>query len=212
MYNNINLFSSNETIKQMQRIIDYYDIDMKLMKRSYTLRNGMKDGMFTEYFLNGQISLIKEYKRNTPVGKMIEYYENGRLKTSIDYNFNGEQHGKQVIYYSNGNIFKIIEYSNGLPHGKWFSYYDDSSDNCLKVRSIDHFVYGKSINKSMTYYENGVLKSMTTFSADGKRNGVFKKFFDNQQLKCSKYYLDDKLNGETIEYYRSGNKKGYCII
>lgn len=204
----INLFSSNETtIQPMQRIIDYYDTDMKHIKRSYTLRNGMKDGMFTEYFINGQISSIKEYKGNTLTGKMIHYYENGRLKTSVDYNLKGEQHGKQVIYYPNGNIFKIIQYSNGLPHGKWFSYYDDTNENRLKVRSIEHFAYGKSINKSMTYYDNGNVKSMTNFSSDGRRNGVCKRFFDNQQLKCSKYYVDDKLNGETVEYYRNGNRK-----
>ena len=202
--NNLFLLTGNDTIEQMQKVIDYYDIDMKHIKRSYTLQNGMKDGLFTEYFINGKISLMKEYRMNTLVGTIKEYYENGRLKTSVNY-YRGKQHGQQIIYYSNGNICKIIQYRYGQPHGKWFSYYD--SDKLMKVKSVDYFLYGRSIKKSMTYYENGVLKSLITFSCDGNRNGVCKRFYDTQQLKSSKYYVNDKLNGETVEYYRNGNKK-----
>ena len=48
----------------IQQIIDYYDCDMKKIKRSYTLKNGIKDGMYIEYFFNGQISVIKSYQCN----------------------------------------------------------------------------------------------------------------------------------------------------
>ena len=195
------MMSDNET---MQKIIDYYDVNMQQIKRSYTLRNGLKDGMFIEFYKNGTTLLMKEYRQNLIVGKYIEYHENGRLKSCVDY-YHGQPHGQQIIYYMNGNIHKIIQYKYGMPHGKWYTYYDN--ENTIKLKSLEHFLYGKNINKSITYYENGVMKSLTHYSDDGKRNGVCKRFFDTQQLKSSKYYLNDKLNGETVEYYRNGNKK-----
>ena len=49
--NNLFLLTGNDTIEQMQKVIDYYDIDMKHIKRIYTLQNGMKDQLILTYHL-----------------------------------------------------------------------------------------------------------------------------------------------------------------
>lgn len=187
----------------MQKIIDYYDCEMKKVKRSYTLRHGKKHGLFIEYFLNGKPSIIKPYDNNLLEGICTEYHENGCLKSSVSYN-QGSKHGQQLIYYPNSKIFKILNYKFGYPHGKWYSYYDN---DIISIKSFDHFLYGKHINKSFTYYDNKIIKSITTYNYCGQRNGVCKRFFNNQQIMSSKYYKNDKLHGQTVDFYQNGNKK-----
>lgn len=60
--------------------------------------------------------------------------------------------------------------------------------------------------KSLSWYENGQLKSEVNF-INGKRNGKVLNYYDNGQLKSDLTYKGDKKEGELVTYWKNGKLK-----
>ena len=137
--------------------------------------------------------IIYELKNGT--GKVMEYYENGRLKFEGEY-LNGKRNGKgkeyECEYYS---LEFEGEYLNGQKNGK-----------------------GKEYNIDGNLIFEGEFKN-------DKRNGKGKEFFYNGNLRSEGEYLDGKWNGLIKLYnfegklefegeYKNGEKvlKSICLI
>jgi len=58
----------------------------------------------------------------------------------------------------------------------------------------------------MTYFPNGYIKTTTQYE-HGKKNGVFKQFFENGKTQLLRTYKDDVLDGKSREYYPTGKLK-----
>lgn len=58
----------------------------------------------------------------------------------------------------------------------------------------------------MTYFPNGFIKTATQYE-HGKKNGLFKQFFENGKLQLLRTYKDDVLDGKSLEYYPNGKLK-----
>ena len=66
--------------------------------------NGIKNGQGKEYNWNGNIKFLGEFLNGAKYkGKLLEYYDNNKLKSEFDY-FKGEIKGKGKKYYNNGNL------------------------------------------------------------------------------------------------------------
>jgi antitoxin component YwqK of YwqJK toxin-antitoxin module len=78
---------------------------------------------------------------------------------------------------------------------------------CLTFMCL--FMFGFTAPKEevrMTYFPNGYIKTSTQYE-HGKKNGVFKQFFENGKLQLLRTYKDDVLDGKSIEYYPNGKLK-----
>ena len=71
--------------------------------------NGKLDGSYLKWYTNGQKRLISRYVSNVRVGVYTEFFKNG--KPHLEYMFNplGQPEGKQTRYRMNG--FPISEYT-----------------------------------------------------------------------------------------------------
>lgn len=58
----------------------------------------------------------------------------------------------------------------------------------------------------MTYFPSGYVKTTTQYE-HGKKNGVFKQFYENGKLQQLRTYKDDVLDGKSLEYYPNGKLK-----
>ena len=80
------------------------------LKREYTLKNGVKDGLEKGYYENGQINIETPYLNGRRNGTAKRYRENGTIDRETIY-----KDGIIISYkmfYENG---KISEEGNGIP-------------------------------------------------------------------------------------------------
>lgn len=128
-----NLFSnSTEVTKKDLKIIDkiYYlkstneIFSGKVTEgrdRFYYL-DGKPEGKWLEFYKNGNLKSIINWKNGKLTGKYIVYDKNGKKSTEAIYK-DSKENGKYFLYYSNGNIRTKGEYENGKPIGVW-EYFD----------------------------------------------------------------------------------------
>lgn len=63
----------------------------------------IRDGLFTEYYQNGNLASEGMYSEGLEEGHWKDYHENGNLAAEGDYK-NGEEVGKWYYYDENGNL------------------------------------------------------------------------------------------------------------
>lgn len=97
----------------------------------------------------GAIVAEGHYFANMKDGVWNEYYPDGNLKAVITYK-NGELHGKTLLYADNGNVVKEVEYENGVPQGLMLTYYPDGT-----VWTKTTWKKGRIDGPASTYYPNG---------------------------------------------------------
>ena len=103
------------------------------------------------------------------------------------------------------------EMVNNLKEGKWIEY-KDSSWNAVSADSAVYYslnVYksGVKFGIQRDYNLEGNIQSEFSFSANGKRNGIAKWFYESGKLQKELPYNDDKENGESMVCYESGEVK-----
>ncbi|MDA3929880.1 MAG: hypothetical protein PF541_13090 [Prolixibacteraceae bacterium] len=81
-------------------------------------KNGLKHGIYTKYFLNGNVETIGNFKDDLPIGIWRYYYPNKQLKLIVAYNGNNFD----VKAYFNENGTQLLKEGNG----KWkFAFTND---------------------------------------------------------------------------------------
>jgi hypothetical protein len=95
--------------------IDKYDDGMK--KIEYTIKNGAKNGKYTQWYKNGQIKEKSYYLNGKHNDEGTGFHENGNMKFRSNF-INGAPEGIATVWHENGQ--KKLEYTsvNGKKHGK----------------------------------------------------------------------------------------------
>lgn len=162
----VNLYTGEVSEKNNNSKIIFYCVD------------GKKDGVYTEYYEDGETEkIVCNYKSNKKEGKYEEFYKNGSTKNL--YNFkNDKLDGTQKTYYKD-----VI---NDLEHNSAFSTYNIH----FTLKSSAEYKNGKREGISKEYYKNGSLQSSCKYEND--KLVSFKKSY---------FVYDIKQNIEGIEIY-----------
>ena len=67
---------------------------------------------------------------------------------------------------------------------------------------VDGIYYKNNSKKSFT---GNVTGNITGNFLNGKKTGVFLKFYKDGKILSKLSYRENKLNGQSLEYYRNGN-------
>ncbi len=164
------------------------------------------DGLYIDYYSNGNISVRKEVKRNIHHGFYESYHENGLLKVKCTY-FNNKLHGLYQSFNDRGILILECTYYDGLFHGHFQSFYDDG--NLLVDCHYDnHQRIGKYIKNyfSSVKNENNYIRTELFYSENGKKNGI--EIIDNYPINF--YYYAYK-NGCVTKYRTYDYVKTDCI-
>jgi len=107
-----------------------------------------------------------------------------------------------VGYYPNNAIFKVEYYTNGVKEGISLQF-----DRKCKISLIEHFKNDVNHGRS-TYYSqfNESILSETDY-AFGKKNGIYRQYYDNGKIQEESWYQDDLKNGIS----KWNNKNGQRI-
>jgi len=87
----------------------------------------------------------------------INYWDNGNLRNVSNYK-DGEKEGINKDYYQNGELQEIGGYKNGEKNGEWKEYYRTG-----QLKGISSYKDGTSIGESKSYNEKGKLLSTTSY-------------------------------------------------
>ena len=103
----------------------------ELLENGMTLqtnyKNGLKNGLETYYYANGQKASEGIYKNSKLEGSLTYWYDNGQ-KASEGFYSNDKPEGVQTAWDSDGNIESEQEYKDGELNGKSIFY-----ENGIKV-------------------------------------------------------------------------------
>ncbi len=158
--------------------------------------NGLKQGLWTEFYDNGAKKAEGKYKDNKKIAYWKFYYKNGNIEQQGMYNNNGNAEGEWKWYFSNGNELLVQNFQDGLEEG-FLIEYDDTG----KVITKGEFIEGQETGLWYYNINNYVAEGKYI---DGKRDGLWKEYYPDGKLKFSGSYVEENPNGKHTHYWDNG--------
>lgn len=186
---------------------NYYYPSGKL-KATGTEANGLREGVWMQFFESGQVAGEGMYKRGKAAGEWTYYHENGSVAAQ-GMEIAGVKEGTWKLYLENGFLKSEVLYQKGtapyeefyengklkvrgriekgIHQGIWEYYYEDgvSEGKCIYRDGIGNFT---------GYYPNGSIK-MEGQLRNGDKIGLWKLYDIRGQLEG--YYIADVSNENT---------------
>lgn len=180
-----------------------YGSDGKTVITESNATEGKRNGRYTTYYSNGQLSREQEYKDGKEHGYLRTYEQDGSIKWDCYYE-DGKMHGQQTqLFISNmhGYYVKTSNYEHGLLVGDYSEVYQNGE---IKEKG-QYDKNGKKTGVWEKREEDGLIIDQSEYK-NGERNGKRKSFFNDNTVSKIQTYKDDKLNGITTEYnYKTHN-------
>jgi antitoxin component YwqK of YwqJK toxin-antitoxin module len=178
-----------------------------------TMRDGKPDGYWKNFHKNGKLK-IEGNRKNFQLDSSWKFYdEKGRIQKSVNYS-EGKKNGLLIQYDTSQKIVSTETYSNDIIEGFKRIFYKSG-----KTKSIVPFTKGKqdgtayeysedSLITSIIVYKAGILQSFEKINqrdASNKKQGIWKEFYDNLEVKKEQKFNDDSLDGYVKEFDKKGN-------
>lgn len=138
-----------------------YYADGKIVHSTLNYNHGVKDGLSTKYYKNGQISQYTNYMNGRKHGQSRKYYKNGSLKSITDYE-NGNVLPGLKEYQEDGTLvadYPTIEFRE-IDHLESHNRIDLEISCSKKSDKVNFYLLGKDkkvSNKVFLISENGSL-------------------------------------------------------
>ncbi len=159
-----------------------------------TDKQGHKQGYWKVKYDNGPLKYSAFFKDDKPLGLMKRYFEDGTLKAVMFFDPSGITRTK--IYYQDGPIAAEGNYLNSARDSTWnyYSYYTKTLSN------RETYINGKKNGKSVCFFSDGNISEESEWTL-GTRNGIWKQYYENNNLKMSTSFINGKRHGEFILNY-----------
>jgi len=169
--------------------------------------NGEKIGHWEKKYSNGKLKYTGQFENGNEVGKFIYFFPNGSKKSVLVFSENGLRAGV-TNYYTTGKILSKGAYYNKKKDGIWRFYNGEQ-----KLVKQDSYSKGLKDGAWIVFYVSNGNRASEINWKGGVKNGSWKEFFENGQLKLSATYANDKLIGEHKSFYlnRRVSRKGKYI-
>lgn len=171
-------------------------------------KNGLKNGLFREYNLEGKIVNGYLYENDTLLAKglilndgnfdssWVYYYPNGNIQSEGMY-INGKKEGNWVYYYENGKIQQKGSFRENIISGTWKLYYKSGV-----LKAEEYYRKGKLEGIIIEYSETGEVISKGNYLAGFKEGDWF--YYVGGFKEVGSFTLNFK-NGDWVSYYDNGN-------
>lgn len=177
------------------------------------MKDGKPIGYWKNYHKNGKLK-IEGNRKNNLLDSIWKFYDDkGRIQKSVNY-LDGKKSGLTNYYDTLGKLVAVETYSNDLIEGYRKNFYKTG-----KTKNIIPFTKGKQDGTAFEYsedslitaiivYKQGILQSyekMNQKDQQGKKQGIWKEFYEDLSIKKELKYNDDSLDGYVKEYDKKGN-------
>ena len=162
-----------------------------------------KDSTWNYFDAEGHAQSIERYSGGELHGERVVYYDDGRSAESTTFE-HGRQHGPWKQFFPNGMLKATAQFVNGEPEGVMLWNYPSGKKE----------IEGRAVNGqrdgTWTYYnEDGSVQLTMDYTlgqllATRKMNGVFKEYYDDEQLKEEATWSKGEKTGPFTEYRNDG--------
>lgn len=173
-----------------------------LMAQDYNCTDdkGRRQGLWTDFYPNGQKRYEGNFKNNKCVGEFKYYDEQGRLKATNTFDKSGEK-ALNKTYSESGTLIATGYYVNQKKEGEWRYFSKDNGVLILQEENKN----GKVEGVSKVFYDTGSLKSECTF-VNGLREGHAKVYYPSGALKEEGDFHEDAKVGIWKSYNEDGDE------
>ncbi len=180
---------------------DYYP-NGNIKKRSFC-KKGIREGNVEEYYPSGAIKEKYFMKNDFKEGNCKKFYENGIIEQEGQYTKN-YKNGLWKFYTSEGKLFKNENYKINFVSIKDGPYEEFWPSGSIKFRCM--WVNGKREGVFQRFFENGGVEQTGEFHND-LIEGIVSAFYPDGTLKRKITSLYGKADGPSEEYYENGQLK-----
>jgi antitoxin component YwqK of YwqJK toxin-antitoxin module len=159
-------------------------------------QEGLFQGKWENYYLNGNLKSKGEYKDGKKFGKWTYYFTNGEVEQEGYFNKNGEYTGEWKWYYENGNLLRKEEYKRGKREG-FLEEYSIDSELITKGDYFDGEKEGPWFYKLNDHREEGEYRY-------GQRDGEWVHYHLNDKISFEGSYIDGAPEGKHKYYNEEG--------
>ena len=197
-----NIDVSENRIRTINGVEKYSKLDLSLKKETTLKPNEIVNAFIGDQKkgIVEQAQLILRY----PSGKSHFYVYEKELWKLQSITVDGEKMYPFKKYYADGKLELMGFYNHKNPKlrsktGKWTSYY-----NTGIIHSISHYKKNYIQGKQVNYYKDGQISLSANYTSKGKKNGLWKWYFKNGDLKQIGTYKNEQKIGEWKIYYTKG--------
>lgn len=171
----------------------------KLRYEGITDLNGLRQGLWKEYYETGELRSEGRYTNSRTVGKWKFYFPNKTIEIVGEYDKRGRKTGEWQWFYPNGSPLLIENYEDGELEGE-FVEYDEEGKELSKGKYVGNEKEGAWI------YRNGEMTEKGSYY-DGMRQGTWKWWYGNGKLASEIEFEQDLPNGKFTTHWENGKTK-----
>ena len=185
--------------------------------------DGRKQGKWIKKYPGNSVMYEGFFRDNYPEGEFRRYYENGTIKSILNYSNKGRE-ADASIYHQNGYISARGRYIDQKKEGIWKFYSEFVSEYLVSEESYSgnrrngssvklypdgtiaeklNYINDTASGEWTKYYPNSTVCLKSTL-CKGKINGKFEAWFNTGVLQFSGEYRGDKREGTWIIYEKDG--------
>ena len=117
------------------------------------IRDGLKNGMESSYYKDGQLSSKGNWKNGKREGTWAWYHKNGQLDYKGNFK-NDKREGTRVEYHDNGQLSSKGNWNSGEREGAWVFFNKDGTK-----RMSERTRFGFTFDEGSGVYRNGMRVS-----------------------------------------------------
>lgn len=213
--------NKKETQALIVDIVEYMDEIKRTRELVYSKRSSAETRYaFDEGKLSGKGKLIDNGQKS--VGAWEYYYPAGNIRSTGNYNSNGERQGRWQFYFFDNTLKAVENYNNGLLEGETLFYYENGNlsaranyKNDLQEgtrtsfylpgsrRTIENYKSGKLHGEKRIFYLNGSLHFIENYNEDSL-HGVYESYYQDGQIEYRAQYENGKLTGVIKGWHNNG--------
>lgn len=211
LFNFFFLIINSQNINPNGYNVFYYENGLKSSEG--TMRDGKANGYWKNYYKNGFLKIEGNRKQFVLDSLWKFYSENGKLTKAVNY-LDGKKNGYTLNYDTTQRISGKEFFINDIKQGNSFLYYPSG-----KTKQVTPYIKGRPDGYSYEFSEDSTIISIIKYQLgilanierinrkddQGKKQGLFKAFYENGTLKEEKKYKDDLVDGYVKSYDKQGN-------
>ena len=161
-----------------------------------TDENGLRQGLWKEYYPTGELRSKGKYKDSKPVGAWKFYFIDQTVEIEGSYTNKGHKDGDWLWFYPTGDTLMAAHYEDGDLDG-YYVEYDEQGEPIVQGNYVAGYEEG------VWTYRNGT--SVETGKYDGgKKEGLWITTFDKDHTAYEIRYDQDVRDGKYVAYWPNG--------
>jgi len=161
--------------------------------------NGLRQGLWKEYYPTGELRSKGKYKNSKPIGNWNFYFTDKSIEITGEYTSKGNKNGEWLWFYPSGDTMTVAHYDDGDLDG-YYVEYDEDGTPLVKGEYVAGYEEGNWIYRNGTSQETGKYDG-------GKKEGLWITTFDKDHTAFEIHYDQDVREGKYVAYWENGAVK-----